>query len=137
MSVHAPLLLVNRRRTATASVLDMAAVGDLLASELRSATAPCVSSSLQASGVVLVHMLRELMPDIPVLFLDTFHHFDETIRYRDELAERWNLNLVTLSAPKPMPGLWQHDMDACCARHKVDPLFAALDDYDVWFTGLR
>ena len=88
MSVHAPLLFINRRRTPAAGGLDLAAVGDLIASELRSATAPCVSSSLQASGVVLVHMLREVMPDIPVLFLDTFHHFPETLRYRDQLVER-------------------------------------------------
>ena len=31
-------------------------------------------------------MLRELRPDIPVLFLDTVHHFPETYAYRDEIA---------------------------------------------------
>ena len=36
-----------------------------------------------------------------------------------------------------MPGLWQQDTTACCARHKVEPLFGALERYDVWFTGLR
>ena len=76
-------------------------------------------------------------PDIPVLFLDTFHHFAETLAYRDELAARWNLNLVNLRAAEPAVGLWQTDTTACCARHKVGPLFAALDAYDVWFTGLR
>ena len=30
-------------------------------------------------------MLREVRPDIPVLFLDTFHHFPQTLAYRDEL----------------------------------------------------
>ena len=34
-------------------------------------------------------------------------------------------------------GLWQTSTDACCARHKVEPLFSALEAYDVWFTGLR
>jgi phosphoadenosine phosphosulfate reductase len=82
-------------------------------------------------------MLRRVRPDIPVLFLDTFHHFTETLAYRDELVERWNLRLVTLQAPKPVPDLWQTSTDACCATHKTGPLFRALESYDLWFTGLR
>ena len=104
---------------------------------LGSAARPCITSSFQAEDVVVVHMLRERQPDIPVLFLDTFHHFSETLTYRDELAARWNLNLVNLRAPEPNVGLWQTSTDDCCARHKVGPLFAALEGYDVWFTGLR
>ena len=109
----------------------------LVADELAGAKAPCVTSSFQAECVVLVHMLREVAPDIPVLFLDTVHHFPQTIAYRDELASRWGLNLVTLRAAEPAPGLWQQDTKACCGKHKVEPLFGALANYDVWFTGLR
>jgi len=109
----------------------------LVAEELDRATAPCVTSSFQAECVVLVHMLRQYRPNIPVLFLDTVHHFDETCRYRDEIADAWGLNLVTLRAAEPAPGLWRESTQACCGRHKVDPLFAALKHYDTWFTGLR
>jgi len=108
-----------------------------IAGELARASAPCVTASFQADCVVLLYMLRDLRPDIPVLFLDTVHHFAETYAYRDELAARWNLNLVNLRAAEPRRGLWETDTHACCARHKVEPLFAALDGYDVWFTGLR
>jgi phosphoadenosine phosphosulfate reductase len=109
----------------------------LIAEQLATAAAPCVTSSFQAECVVLVHMLREVRPDLPVLFLDTVHHFADTYRYRDQIAQRWNLNLVNLRAEEPAPGLWQQDTHACCARHKVGPLFAALAKYDVWFTALR
>ena len=109
----------------------------LIGDELAAASAPCVTASFQADCVVLVHMLRAARPDIPVLFLDTVHHFAETYAYRDEIAARWDLNLVTLRADDPSPGLWQQSTDACCARHKVGPLFAALAGYDTWFTGLR
>jgi len=109
----------------------------IIADTLASAQAPCITSSFQAEDVVVMHMLREIQPDIPVLFLDTFHHFAETLTYRDELAERWHLNLVNLRATEPSVGLWQTDTHACCARHKVGPLFAALEGYDAWFTGLR
>jgi phosphoadenosine phosphosulfate reductase len=109
----------------------------LIEQRLASAALPCVTSSFQAECVVLLHLLRELRPDIPVLFLDTVHHFRETYAYRDALAEQWALNLVTLRAETPAPGLWQESTHACCARHKVGPLFAALAQYDTWFTGLR
>ncbi|MGE3845219.1 MAG: phosphoadenylyl-sulfate reductase [Vicinamibacterales bacterium] len=109
----------------------------LITEQLATATRPCVTSSFQAECVVLVHMLREVMPDIPVLFLDTFHHFADTYTYRDEMVRRWNLKLVNLATPAPQRGLWQTDTKACCGVHKVEPLFSALAGYDVWFTALR
>ena len=109
----------------------------LVADNLRDAVNPCITCSFQAEDVVLVHMVRQLRADIPVLFLDTVHHFAQTYAYRDELARSWNLNLVNLRAVEPSPGLWQQSTDACCAKHKVEPLFSALEQYDVWLTGLR
>ena len=110
---------------------------ELIEQENWRAAAPCVTSSFQADGVVLLHLLRQVRPDIPVLFLDTLHHFEDTLRYRDRIAAAWHLNLVTLQATDPQPGLWAESTQACCARHKTEPLFAALRGYDAWFTGLR
>jgi len=110
---------------------------ELVAAEVESAAAPCVTSSFQAECVVLVHMLQQVRPMIPVLFLDTVHHFPQTLAYRDEIASKWGLNLITLRAAEPAPGLWQQDLKACCGKHKVQPLFGALEHYDTWFTGLR
>src|SRR5205085_4866835 len=104
---------------------------------LDGATAPCITCSFQTEDVVVLQMLLERRPDIPVLFLDTFHHFPETIAYRDELTAKWKLNVINLRAEKPAIGLWQTSYEDCCATHKVGPLFAALTGYDVWFTGLR
>ena len=109
----------------------------VVAGQLEAARTPCLTCSFQAEDVVVLHMLRQTSPNIPVLFLDTVHHFAQTYAYRDELAERWALNLINLRATEPSPGLWQTSTDACCARHKVEPLFSALEGYDVWFTGLR
>ena len=105
---------------------------------LSKAARPAITSSFQAECVVLTHMLREIQPDIPVLFLDTFHHFPQTLAYRDELSARWGLNLINLRAKTPSVGLWQAEgTEACCKRHKVEPLFSALEGYDTWFTALR
>jgi phosphoadenosine phosphosulfate reductase len=86
---------------------------------------------------VVLHMLRALRPSVPVLFLDTVHHFPQMYEYRDEMTTAWRLNLINLRAAEPSPGLWRTSTDACCARHKVEPLFSALSAYDTWFTGLR
>ena len=115
----------------------MTEIPSVVARELEAGGLPCVTSSFQAECVVLVHMLQRVRPGLPVLFLDTFHHFAETYAYRDEMTARWNLNLINLQADQPQVGLWQESTQACCGRHKVEPLVRALQDYDVWFTGLR
>ena len=115
----------------------MIEIPSVIARELDAGGLPCVTSSFQAECVVLVHMLQQRQPGLPVLFLDTAHHFADTYAYRDEIAQRWNLNLINLRAEEPSVGLWQQSTQACCGRHKVEPLFRALQDYDVWFTGLR
>jgi phosphoadenosine phosphosulfate reductase len=110
----------------------------VIASALAAAQKPCITSSFQAECVVLTHMLLQEQSDIPVLFLDTFHHFPQTLAYRDELTERFKLNLINLRAKEPQVGLWEREStQACCARHKVEPLFSALAGYDTWFTALR
>jgi phosphoadenosine phosphosulfate reductase len=109
-----------------------------IASALAAARKPCLTSSFQAECVVLTHLVRAERPDVPVLFLDTFHHFAETLAYRDQIAAAWRLRLVNLRAAEPQPGLWQAETtEACCARHKVQPLFAELARHDVWLAGLR
>jgi phosphoadenosine phosphosulfate reductase len=105
---------------------------------------PCVTSSFQAEAVVLLDLLTGERPDIPVLFLDTGYHFAETLAYRDRMVRRLGLNLrnltprLTVEAQETQFGiLHQEAPDRCCAMRKVEPLFAALGEYEVWFAGLR
>ncbi len=104
----------------------------------------CLTSSFQAECVVLTHLMIQEDPDIPVLFLDTGYHFPETYRYRDEITRIFHLNLVNLTPRKTVAEqesafgiLHQSAPDRCCAMRKVEPLFAGLSEYDVWFTALR
>jgi len=111
---------------------------DLIADQLKDAKNPAITSSFQSECVVLTDMVRQVRPDIPVLFLETFHHFAQTLAYRDEMTAKYGLNLINLKAAEPKIGLWQTEgTKACCDRHKVGPLFSALEHYDVWFTALR
>ena len=55
-----------------------------------------VATSFQASGLVILHLLRGIKPDLPVLFLDTGFHFEETLEFRQRIAELWDLKVVDL-----------------------------------------
>jgi phosphoadenosine phosphosulfate reductase len=108
------------------------------------AGAPCFTCSFQAEDMIVLDLLRRRVPDIPVLFLETGYHFAETYAYRDRLAQKWNLNLRNLAAKKSVAEqeaefgvLNRTDPGKCCNLRKVEPLFEALEQYDVWFTGLR
>ncbi len=104
----------------------------------------CVTSSFQTECMVLVHLLIQQKPDVPVLFLDTGYHFAETYKYRDEMSSAYGLNLVnlmpkiTVTEQESQFGILnQTDPSRCCGIRKVEPLFAGLQGYDIWFTGLR
>ena len=104
----------------------------------------CLTCSFQAEDMIVLDLLRQRAPSIPVLFLETGYHFRETYEYRDRIAKEWSLNLVnvipcqTVEQQESEFGiLYQSDPAKCCQLRKVDPLFEALQPYDVWFTGLR
>jgi phosphoadenosine phosphosulfate reductase len=104
----------------------------------------CVTSSFQAEDMVVVHLVREAIGNVPVIFLDTGYHFAENYTYRDQLTRDWGLNLVnvlpelTVAEQESQFGILnQTAPDRCCGMRKVGPLFASLEPYRLWFTGLR
>jgi phosphoadenosine phosphosulfate reductase len=117
----------------------------LIARELASATGDIVvTNSFQAEDMVLLHMVRQTLPNVPVIFLDTGYHFAEVYAYRDRMAQNWSLNLtsllpdLTVAEQESQFGvLNQTDPGRCCGLRKVQPLFRALDRYGLWLTGLR
>lgn len=103
-----------------------------------------VTSSFQAEDMVVVDLVRAVLPEVPVLFLDTGYHFKQTYEYRDRMAQAWGLNLVNVLPEKTVAEqeaefgiLNQIAPDKCCGLRKVGPLFRSLEPYGLWFTGLR
>jgi phosphoadenosine phosphosulfate reductase len=104
----------------------------------------CLTCSFQAEDMIVLNLVRQRIPDIPVLFLETGYHFAETYEYRDRMAKEWSLNLVNVLAKKTVQQqeselgvLYRSNPTNCCQLRKVEPLFDALDPYQLWFTGLR
>ena len=102
-------------------------------------------SSFGAESAVLLHLVSQVTPAMPVLFLDTGMLFGQTLDYRRALAARLGLTGVRdlrphfedLATGDPNADLWQTDTDACCHIRKVLPLDRALGGFDAWLTGRK
>lgn len=128
------------------SDLESATPQDVLAWATSTVDRLAVATSFQSSGLVILHMLRDLRPDLPVLFLDTGFHFPETLAFRDHIAGLWDLKVVDLRGTHRTPErqaelfgprLYERDPDRCCGINKVEPLQDALEGFDGWISGLR
>lgn len=104
----------------------------------------CLTSSLQVEDMVVLHMLRQHMSDIPVIFLDTGYHFAQTYAYRDRMVQEWSINLVNVLPEKTVAEhetvvgkQYMVEPTKCCGTRKVAPLMRSLEPFDLWFTGLR
>lgn len=141
------------QRTVEARAADLdARYGDLEPAELIGTMAYhffpgklALVSSFGADSITMLSIVAEVVPDLPVLFLQTGKHFDETLRYRDAVVKRLGLTNVvdlypeslTLARKDAEGTLHKTDLDACCAIRKVHPLARALKPYDAWITGRR
>ena len=105
-----------------------------------------IATSFQSSGLVMLHMLQSIRPDLAVLFLDTGFHFDETIAFKNRIVQMWDLNIVHLRGKHGSvqqqnlaygSELYRRNPDQCCFINKVEPLQRALEEFDGWISGLR
>ena len=110
------------------------------------------STAFGAGGMVIMDLLyRDLnpKPPIPVLFLDTLHHFPETLQLAEEAKNRYGLDLQVFRpqgvdshaafADKYGDNLWEKDVEQFHQLTKVEPLQRGLQTLKVcsWITGRR
>jgi phosphoadenosine phosphosulfate reductase len=102
------------------------------------------TSSFQSQSVPLLHLIGRVCPQVPVVFLDTGFHFDETLQFRNHLSYELGINVKNIESimghekqEQRNPDLWASDPGMCCYINKVEPLERALQNYDAWITGLR
>jgi phosphoadenosine phosphosulfate reductase len=104
-----------------------------------------VISSFAAESAVLLHLVAEVDPTTPILFLNTGKMFGETLRYRDRLQDVLGLTDIRAIGPHPDDRkardpegtLWSRDPDACCNLRKVVPLARALSGFEAIVTGRK
>ncbi|EAZ92366.1 phosphoadenosine phosphosulfate reductase [Crocosphaera chwakensis] len=109
-----------------------------------------MSTSFGIQAAVMLHLVTQVVPDIPVIWVDTGYLPAETYRFADELSERLKLNLKVYQSPltparmEALYGkLWnQHDLESLNRYdliRKVEPMQRALKELQAtaWLAGLR
>jgi phosphoadenosine phosphosulfate reductase len=115
------------------------AVSDVLPGDL------AIVSSFGADSSVLLHLVAQVDPSMPVYFLETGKHFAETLDYVETLKR--HLGLMNVHAIHPNPDdvkrfdptgdLWETDPDSCCHIRKTEPLEPITEMYGGWVTGRK
>ncbi|NET80914.1 MAG: phosphoadenylyl-sulfate reductase [Moorea sp. SIO1F2] len=109
-----------------------------------------MSSSFGIQSAVMLHLVTTVVPDIPVIWVDTGYLPVKTYRFAQELIERLNLNVkVYQSAMSPArmealyDRLWEKNDVESLNRYdqirKVEPMQRALRELNAtgWLAGLR
>ena len=107
------------------------------------------TTSFGIQAAVMLHLIHEHAPKIPVVFIDTGFLFPETYRYMEDLMSRFDLDVrvyqSTVSAAR-MQALWgnlwegtKEEQDRYAMLTKIEPMNRALRETgaDVWLSGLR
>jgi phosphoadenosine phosphosulfate reductase len=109
-----------------------------------------MSTSFGIQSAVMLHLVTQVVPDVPVIWVDTGYLPVETYRFAEDLTSRLSLNLKVYQSPmsparmEALYGrLWdQHDVEALNRYdqiRKVEPMQRALKELGAtaWLTGLR
>ncbi|WP_269526567.1 phosphoadenylyl-sulfate reductase [Coraliomargarita parva] len=108
-----------------------------------------LSTSFGVQSAVMLHLVTSLIPDVPVIFIDTGYLFPETYRFAEELTERLNLNLRTYHPLKSAAHqeavfgkLWEEGLEGLeryNRMNKVEPMNRAIKELgaSAWLSGLR
>lgn len=108
-----------------------------------------LSSSFGLQAAVMLHLVSQYAPKIPVVWLDTGYLFPETYQYAEQLIEQLGLD-VQIYQPKLSAArqealygqLWKQGEEGNSKYgliNKVEPMNRALLDLgaDIWISGLR
>jgi phosphoadenosine phosphosulfate reductase len=108
-----------------------------------------VASSFGAQSAVMLHLVTQVKPGIPVVLVDTGYLFPETYRFIDALTQRLALNLkVYRSDASPawqesrFGKLWDQGLEGIEQYNrinKVEPMERAMKGLgaQTWFSGIR
>jgi phosphoadenosine phosphosulfate reductase len=104
-----------------------------------------MATAFGAEGCLLIHLLAEIDTKVRVFNLDTGYQFPETLALREQLHERYGIE-VELVRPETTTAEYENQHggpmyvthpDQCCYDRKIVPLRRALVGYDAWITAIR
>jgi phosphoadenosine phosphosulfate reductase len=108
-----------------------------------------LSSSFGAQSAVMLHLVNQVVPGIPVVLVDTGYLFPETYQFIDELTGKLGLNLKIYrsdSSPAWQESrygkLWDKGLEGIEQYNRInkkEPMERALKELHAatWFSGIR
>ncbi|MDR0788444.1 MAG: phosphoadenylyl-sulfate reductase [Gemmatimonadota bacterium] len=104
-----------------------------------------LSSAFGPTSLVLIDMIAEAGFDIPVIFVDTLHHFAETIELVERVRARYGVDIRIFRPEADRASfearygerLWERDLALYQEVAKVEPFRRATSEFDAWLTGRR
>ncbi|RJP27529.1 MAG: phosphoadenylyl-sulfate reductase [Candidatus Omnitrophota bacterium] len=104
-------------------------------------------SSMQRTASALIFMLHEQgLHQLEIIFVDTQYHFPETLQLRDQLIEKYGMNIKTYQPQKSPEEQFREygrelylrdgDYQTCCHLRKEIPYMRAAEPYDAMLSGL-
>jgi phosphoadenosine phosphosulfate reductase len=104
-----------------------------------------MATAFGPEGCLILHWIAEVAPATFVFNLDTGYQFSETLRLRDQIAERYGIE-VSLERPETtveeyerLNGgpIYRTDPGRCCSDRKLAVIRRVLGRFDAWMSGIR
>ncbi len=108
-----------------------------------------MSTSFGIQSAVMLHLVKQQLPDIPIIFIDTGYLFSETYAYAKLLTDQLELNIKTYCSNMPTAQqeehygkLWEQGevgLEKYNQVNKVEPMQRALEELQAtaWISGIR
>jgi phosphoadenosine phosphosulfate reductase len=110
-----------------------------------------MTSSFGADSMCMIHLVSQMKPNIPIIFINTGYLFPETLQFMEQLRTEHQLNVREYHTPND-PVVWlsingepdprvRNNRDACCAANKDSVMDRAMADLATpgsgWIRGVR
>ena len=108
-----------------------------------------MSTSFGIQSAVMLHIITQKIPHIPIVFIDTGYLFPETYEFAETLSKRLKLKVLTfrsLVEPKQQElkygKLWEQGIEGLNKYNKlnkIEPMKRAIKELNkkAWFAGIR
>jgi len=122
---------------------------EIVSRALRYSRRPLLSTNFRPRAAALLHLVTRIIPDIPVVWVDSGYNTPATYEFAEAVTARLKLNLrvytpLVSSARRHaiyggVPGLDDPRHTVFTQEVKLEPFERALRELapDVWFTGIR
>lgn len=104
-----------------------------------------MATAFGPEGMVIIHLLAQIEPKVPVFNLDTGYQFKETLELRDRVLARYGIDVelrtpdTTVEEYEKQHGgpLYTTKPDQCCFDRKIKTLQRSAVGMYAWMSGIR